>query len=120
MKWTVKQVQQRQEAIIEEMRKIDAMRRGSISEQHYPERRARKGGAGAAGPYFVWQGYDKGKHFSRRVPAAQAEQMRGEIEQRRRFEQLCAEYVRLGEVLAEQNRQEEGTQEAVKKGLKSQ
>ncbi len=120
MKSILKQVEQRQEAIIEEMGQIGVMRRGSISEQHYPARHARKGGKGASGPYFIWQGYDDGKHFSQRVPAVQVEQMKEEVEQRRRFEQLCAEYVRLGEVLAERKRQKGAASgEAEKEGLKS-
>lgn len=106
MRQTVQQIQQRQDVIVEELSQIRVMRRGSVSEQRYGDRRKRKGGKGASGPYFLWQGYVDGKRFGQRVSAAEAEQIREDIEQRHRFEQLCVEYVRLGEALAQQLAQE--------------
>ena len=79
-----------------------------------PESRER-----ASGPYFLWQGFRGGKHFGKRVSAQQAEQVKHEIETRRQFEQLCEEYVRLGEALATGERARTKQDESLKKGLKS-
>ena len=97
----MQRIEERQEAILAEMGRIRTMRRGTISAQEYGGRRSRKGGKGATGPYFLWQGYVGGRRFGRRVGAEEAARMRDEIEQRCRFEALCAEYVALGETLAE-------------------
>jgi hypothetical protein len=113
-------IERQQDALLDEMAKVRAMRRGTLSPQHYAERRARKEGAGATGPYFVWQGYHEGKHFSQRVPARQAHEIELEIEARKKFECLCQEYIRLGETLADTQDAQPHGDEALKKGLKSQ
>jgi hypothetical protein len=108
----------RQRALLEEMGHIGMMRRGTVSEQEYAGRLKRRGGQGACGPYYVWQGYVQGRRFGCRVGAAEAEVMREEIESRRRFERLCAEYIALGETLAERRRERGASEQAVKKGLR--
>jgi len=97
----VEQLQQEQDAVIEQMRQLRLMYRGTLSEQQYPSRRARKDGAGATGPYFLWQGSKQGKRFGQRVDAQQAQRIRDGIETRHRFEDLCARFVVLGEALAQ-------------------
>ena len=97
---SMRQIKQQQDAALKEMGEIRVMRRGTLSRQEYRQRRARKGGKGASGPYFVWQGYTDGKHFSQRVPSRNAERIGRKINARTVFERLCAEYVRLGEVSA--------------------
>jgi len=112
-------IEKQQDALLEQMRALRVMRCGTLSHQEYPERRARKQGAGASGPYFVWQGSRDGKHFSKRVPAQQAERVKHEIDARRQFERLCEEYVRLGEGLATYEGIGAKQDEALKRGLKS-
>jgi hypothetical protein len=116
---TTREIQLQQNALLEQMRALRAMRRGTLSQQEYAERRARKQGAGASGPYFVWQGFRSGKHFSKRVSAQEAERVEHEIETRRQFERLCEEYVRLGEELATREGARTKQDESLKKGLKS-
>ena len=116
---TAREIQRRQNALLDQMRTLRVMRRGTVSHQEYLQRRARKQGAGASGPYFVWQGFRNGKHFSKRVSAQQAEQVKHEIETRRQFEQLCEEYVRLGEALAMREGARTKQDESLRKGLKS-
>lgn len=115
----VQAIEQQQQAVWEEMGRIRVMRRGTLSQQRYPQRRARRGGHGACGPYCLWQGYVKGRRFGRRVAAAEAERMRTEIAERRRFEGLCAVYVALGEALAERQGRPGVWEEARKKTGKS-
>jgi len=119
MQQTIEQIEQRQDAVVEQMSRIRVMRRGTVSEQHYQGRRKRKGGTGASGPYYIWQGYVNGKRFSQRVSATEVERIKQEIEQRRRFERLCAEYVGLGEALAQAGHEQVDQFDGVKKGLKS-
>jgi hypothetical protein len=111
----LQRIHRRQQEVLEAIGRIDTMRRGALSRQHYPDRRARKDGRGAVGPYFVWQGYENGKHFSRRVSAEQAERLSREIEERKRFERLCAEYVALGEARADAGQREGDPADDVKK-----
>ena len=119
MKSASQQIRQRQNAVLEEIRQIRVMRRGTLSEQHYAKRRERKGGAGACGPYFILQGYIDGQRFSERIASERVEQVRNEIAQGRRFQELCRQYMALGEALAGHARQQPAADEAVKKGLKS-
>ena len=91
------------------------MRRGTLSQQQYSERRVRKAGAGVDGPYYVWQGTVGGKHFSRRVKAQEAQNFRQGIEARLRFKELCEKYVMLGETLEELDAQQADTSGGLKK-----
>jgi hypothetical protein len=97
----VEQLHQQQDALIEKMRQLRLMYRGTLCEQRYPARRARKDGEGATGPYFLWQGTRQAKRFGCRVDARQAQRIREGIQARHRFEDLCAQYVALGEMLAQ-------------------
>lgn len=102
----VQQLEQQQDALLEGMRQLRLLYRGTLGGQHYAGRRTRKGGQGATGPYFLWQGSIGGKHFSRRVSARRAELIKEGIKGRHGFEGLCAQYVALGEALAEHVYQE--------------
>jgi len=116
---SIEAIQQRQCEVLQAMGRIQVMRRGTVSTQEYSQRRKRKGGAGATGPYWLWQGSIGGKHFSQRVSAQEGARFAQEIEQRREFERLSAEYVALGEALAkllgEQDQQRVQAEEEVKK-----
>ena len=114
-----REIERQQNALLDQMRTLRVMRCGTLSRQEYAQRLARKQGTGASGPYFVWQGFRSGKHFSKRVSALDAEQAKQEIETRRQFERLCEEYVRLGEELATHERARTKQDESLKKGLES-
>jgi hypothetical protein len=113
------QLNQQQDALLEQMGQIRVMCRGTLSAQEYPARRARKDGQGAAGPYYLWQGFIDGKHFSRRVSAQEAQRLKEGIEARHHFEQLSGQYVELGEALSEAVRRNGELAQTLKKGLKS-
>lgn len=116
---TTREIEQQQNVLVDQMRTLRVMRRGTLSRQEYLQRRARKQGTGASGPYFVWQGFRNGEHFSKRVAAHEAERVKHEIQARRQFEGLCQEYVRLGEGLATREDARTKQDEALKRGLKS-
>jgi hypothetical protein len=106
---------EQQDALLEAMSTIRVMRRGTLSTQEYAQRRARKAGGGASGPYHLLQGYRDGAHFSRRVSAEGAPHVARQIESRKRLQALCAQYVLLGEALAEQPGAEAEWEERLKK-----
>jgi len=115
----IEHLHQQQDALIEKMGQFRVMYRGTLSEQRYLARRARKGGEGATGPYFVWQGTREAQRFGRRVNAREAQRIREGIEARHRFEALCAQYVALGEALAECLEAKNEAMDALKKTPKS-
>ena len=86
-----KQAQQKRDGILEEIRQIDRLRQGTISEQFYGT------GEKKQGPYYVQQGYAEGKHWSQRVPKAQVDQVRADINAGVRFKELCQEFAEVTE-----------------------
>ncbi len=83
--------QQKRDGILDQMRRIERLRRGSISEQFYGSGEQRQG------PYYVLQGHRGGKHWSRRIPRDQAAQVREDLGAETRFRELCAEFAEVTE-----------------------
>ena len=86
-----KQTQQKREKILDEMRQIDRLRQGTVSEQFYGT------GENRQGPYYVWQGYSGGKHWSKRVRRDQIDQVREDLHAGARFQELCEEFAEVTE-----------------------
>ncbi len=86
-----KRTQEKRDGILEKMRQIERLRQGTISEQFY--------GAGEKkqGPYYVLQGYDNGKHWSKRVRRDQIDQVRQDIGEGARFKELCHDFAEVTE-----------------------
>ena len=86
-------LEQQRDAVLEEMRTIDRLRRGSLS-QHFLKKH--QGGQTVThGPYFVLQGYLRGKKFSRHISAEQATQVGAEVKNYQRFQALAERFVTL-------------------------
>jgi len=79
------------------MRQIDRLRRGHLSEQYFEKQQAGK--TVRRGPYFVLQGFFKAKKSSTRIPADQAEAVRGQVGNYRRFQELADQFIQLTEEL---------------------
>jgi hypothetical protein len=94
------QLQERREQILQQIRAIDRLRRGSLSRQYFKKHRA--GSKDPQGPYYILQGYVQGKKFSERVPADQALQMEPLVANYRRFEELAEEFVAVTDQLTRQ------------------
>jgi len=92
--------------ILEQMRALDRMRRGSLSRQFF--KAVTKGGADR-GPYYVLQGYLKGRKFSERVPAKKAAQVEEEVENYHRFQELCERFVTLTDRMTRMADEEPGS-----------
>lgn len=79
------------EVLLAKLQSIDRLRRGSLSRQVYAKKRA--GQDHTQGPYFLLQGFHKGKKFSQRVPAAQAEELEQQVNNFKRFQELADQCV---------------------------
>jgi hypothetical protein len=90
-------LQLRRDRILQQMRALDHMRRGSLSRQFFRSRQPNR--AQGPGPYFVLQGYLQGQKFSRRVPADQAATVESHVANYQRFQALADEFVTVTEQL---------------------
>lgn len=77
--------------ILDEMRQIERLRQGTISEQYYGTGDSRQG------PYFVLQGYADGKHWSKRIPRDKVEQVKADLEAGAHFKGLCRQFAEVTE-----------------------
>ncbi len=94
-------LRQRRGEIIREIASLDQMRRGSVVEQ-YVEVVRKDGSKARRGPYPLYSFKEKKKTVSRRLKdRAQAELFRGQIQAFRRFQELTAELVEIGERLSD-------------------
>jgi hypothetical protein len=97
---TVRQIEQRREAVLREMGAIRSMRRGTVSEQFLRVPHKGQAQAGRCGPYFVLSRSEGGKTVSRRLTdPQQVAQARADVAAYQRFAALCREYERLTEQL---------------------
>lgn len=118
MSFPVQELEVRRNAILEEMRSIRSMRRGTINEQHFKIRLKGRKGVVLQGPYYVLSRREGEKTASQRLRSpVELEQARKDVAQYKRFMELCQEFERLTARLGELERSEvEGVQE--KKRLK--
>lgn len=81
------------DALLAELKAIDRLRRGTLSRQVYSRKLA--GLTLTQGPYYVLQGFYKGKKFSQRIPAEQADQVQRHVDNFKRFQHLADQCVSL-------------------------
>jgi hypothetical protein len=91
------QLEQRRDQILQQMKAIDRLRRGSLSRQFF--KKPGSASQTSQGPYYVLQGYIQGQKFSERVPADQALQIEPLVANYKRFEQLAEEFVSVTDQL---------------------
>jgi hypothetical protein len=91
---------EQRDQVLNQMRAIDRLRRGTLS-RHFLRRR-RDGKTVTHGPYFVLQGYLRGRKFSRHIPAAQAERVAAEVRGYQQFQTLADRFVALTDQMTQQ------------------
>lgn len=91
MKLNVTELLHQREHLLEQIQSIDRLGRGSLSEQFF----TRKVGGQKIrqGPYFVLQCYLKGCKCSERIPVDQAGQVKADVANYQRFQELAEEFV---------------------------
>ncbi len=112
---TVEQLEGRRNAILEEMRSIRSMRRGTINEQYFKIRLKGRKGMVHQGPYYVLSKREGEKTVSNRLRSvAELEQAQKEVAEYKRFLSLCREFERLTARLGELERGEQGLEQEKK------
>jgi len=103
----LQELEVRRNAILEEMRSIRSMRRGTINEQHFKIRLKGRKGIVHQGPYYVLSRREGERTVSQRLRSpAELEQARKDVAQYKRFMGLCQEFERLTARLGELERRE--------------
>jgi len=88
-------------SILEELADLGEMRRGSICEQ-FVETTGRDGSKRRRGPYYVYTYKEKGKTVSRRLTSPeQVALCRKQIQAFRRYQELTAQLLEIGEQISD-------------------
>ena len=99
---SIQHIQQQRQQILEEMAHLEQVRRGSLTEQMV-ESVGSDGRPHRRGPYPLYTFKEGGRTVSRRVTTPeQIPLYRQQIEQGRRFQELTAQLLHLGEALSDQ------------------
>ena len=93
------QLLSQREAILQQMRQIDRLRRGTLSQQFF--QKLQGGKKVKAGPYFVLQCFYKGEKCSERIPADDATVVQQQVDNYRLFQKLADDFVNLTEQLTQ-------------------
>jgi hypothetical protein len=113
---TAQQLEARRNGILEEMRSIRSMRRGTINEQYFRTRLKGTKEMVHQGPYYVFSRREQEKTVSRRIRSrAELEQARKDVAEHKRFLGLCQEFERLTARLGELERGEQGMEQEKKR-----
>ncbi len=102
---TLEDLEARRNAILEEIRAIRSMRRGSITEQFLQVRHQGIRDPVSRGPYYVFSRREGKKTSSQRLSAFEVAQARKDLEEYKRFVTLCREFEVLTERLGELERE---------------
>ena len=106
MPYKIDQLSTEREALLDKLRSIDRLRRGSLSRQVFQKQQA--GQAHTQGPYYVLQGFHKGKKFSQRVPAEQAERVQQQVDNFKQFQALADQCITLTDQITQLAEQSPG------------
>ena len=113
---TLQGLETRRNAILEEMRSIRSMRRGTINEQYFRSRLKGRKGMVQQGPYYVFSRRGEEKTVSKRLRSvAELEQAQKDVAEYKRFLGLCQEFERLSARLGELERGEQGLEQEKKR-----
>lgn len=97
----IQQLRKQRNQLLDELRDLEEIRRGSIVEQYVVATR-KDGGKRRRGPYVLYSYKEKGKTVSRRLTKeADIPLYQNQIDNFRRFQHITAELLRIGEQISE-------------------
>lgn len=97
---SLKSLISRRVQICNEIARITTMRRGNFNEFYY-EQELKNGATAKRGPFYnVTVKGEKGKTITKSVPKKDAEQVRGEVDNYRKFRELSDEYIDVCEKIS--------------------
>lgn len=102
----VQELEARRNAILEEMRSIRSMRRGTINEQYFKVSVKGTEKTKLQGPYYVVSRREGERTVSQRLRSSELEQVQRDVAAHKRFLLLCREFEQLTTRLAELEREE--------------
>jgi len=113
---TVHRLEARRDAILEEMRSIRSMRRGTINEQYFKTHPKGKEGMVHQGPYYVLSRREGQRTVSHRLRSkTELEQAQRDVAEYKKFLGLCQEFERLTACLGELERKDQGLEQEKKR-----
>ena len=95
MKPPSQSTEQIRRSLVEQIAAITTMQPGTLAEEYRERPDADGRGVVRRGPYFKHQCWHDGRNLSRRVPVAQAAQLRQDIDNAKLFDQLTAQLRQL-------------------------
>jgi hypothetical protein len=102
---TARTLEEKRERVLEQMRALRSMRRGSVSEQYLKVRHKGKRKPVVRGPYWVYTWKEGGKTVGQRLSREEAARIKKDVEAHKKFVALCKEFetltMRLGDVEVE-------------------
>lgn len=112
----IQDIEARREAILQELRSLRSLRRGTINEQFLKIRLKGEDAPVRRGPYYVLSRREGGKTVSQRLTSPERlKQAQQEVASYQRFVALCREFEQLTEKLGERERAGSEDLEAKKK-----
>ena len=89
---TTRVLEEKRERVLEQMRAIRSMRRGSVTEQFLKVPHKGKRKPVLRGPYWVYTWKEGGKTVGQRLNREEAEQIKKDVEAHKKFVALCKEF----------------------------
>lgn len=114
----ISRLDERRDQILQEIRDIRAMRKGSVVEQYLKVKHKGREEPVLRGPYFLYTRKEKGKTVGQRLKNDEIQCYQNEVEAFHRFQDLCDEYAGITEQLGDLER-EKPDEAQEKKPLKS-
>jgi hypothetical protein len=113
---TVRELETRRNAILEEMRSIRSMRRGTINEQYLKVPHKGKKEPVTRGPYHLFSRREGNKTVGYRLTTQEElEQAQKDVTAHKHFIELCKEFESLTEKMGELLRLAEGTEKKLRR-----